>query len=349
VSLSVFDLRSTPDRALLEALKDLSARGAEIEADLLVHLGEIDARGLALELGCGSLFAYCVDVLHFSESAAYNRIGAARGVRRFPQILERLRCGDLHLSGLRLLLPVLTTENCEELLDLARHQSKRAIEVRLADRAPKLDAPTVVRRLPERVAVSKPLVLESLAPATPAAVSAGPSARSSTEPLGGSRYKVQFTAAPEMHAKLREAQALLRHQIPDGDLGRIFDRALDALLRDVRRAKFADAPHPRAERAEAPGSVSRHIPAAIRRVVAKRDGERCTFVSDEGRRCSARDALEFHHVEPFAYEPRHRLDGITLRCRAHNALAATHDFGAAHMAQFRREDASTATRPGASS
>jgi hypothetical protein len=167
VSLSPFGLDSTSDHALLEGLKKLAALSVGLEADLLVHWGEVESRGLALELGFRSLFSYCVEVLHFSESVAFHRITAARAARRFPQILERLRSGELHLSGLRLLLPQLTAENCVELLDLARHQSKRAIEERLADRAPKPDAKAVLRRRPERVAVSEPLVLDSPAPPPP--------------------------------------------------------------------------------------------------------------------------------------------------------------------------------------
>jgi 5-methylcytosine-specific restriction endonuclease McrA len=229
----------------------------------------------------------------------------------------------------------------------------------LADRAPKPDVPARLRRLPERVAMFKPLALD--APTPPSAVASAPTgtpiptpapvsvrARPSAEPLGGSRYKVQFTAGPEMHAKLREAQALLRHQIPDGDLGRIFDRALDALLRDVRRTKFAETQRPRAQRSQVSHPAPRHIPVAIRRAVAERDGEHCTFVAGDGRLCGTRDALEFHHVVPFARSRRHRVDEITLRCRAHNACAATQDFGAAHMARFRNYSVSTVTRPGAS-
>lgn len=347
MSLSPFDLGTSSDHALLEGLKKLAALGVGLEADLLVHLGEVETRGLALELGFRSLFSYCVEVLHFSESVAFHRITAARAARRFPQILDRIRSGELHLSGLRLLVPHLTAESCGELLDLARNQSKRAIEERLADRAPKPDAKAVLRRLPERVAVSEPLVLDSPPPLPTAPVAA--SAQPSAEPLGGSRYKVQFTAGPETHAKLREAQALLRHQIPDGDLERIFARALDALLGDLRRVKFAQTDAPRAQRAEVSGPAPRHIPAAIRRAVARRDDERCTFVARDGRRCGTRDALEFHHLVPFARSHRHRADEITLRCRAHNAHAATRDFGAAHMARFRRDFASTVTRPGASS
>ncbi len=355
MSLSPFSLRTTPDHILLEVLAKLAARDVELEAELLVHIGEVDARGLALAKGFRSLHAYCVEVLHFSESAAFHRITAARAVRRFPEILARIRSGELHLSGLRLLEPHLTRENCKELLDLARHQSKRAIEEKLADRAPRPDAPSLVRRLPEPVTAAKPAVLAAPPPAAPACPTPAPVpvtmrppiAPRPPEPLGGSRYKIQFTAGPETHAKLVEAQALLRHQIPDGDLGRIFDRALDALLREARRAKFAETDRPR-ETQTSSSPASRHIPAAIRRAVASRDGERCTFEARNGRRCDARNALEFHHVVPFARSGRHRLSEIALRCRAHNGHAACRDFGAEYMARFRRERRSTVTRPGAS-
>jgi hypothetical protein len=42
-----------------------------------------------------------------------------------------------------------------------------------------------------------------------------------------------------MHEKLREAQALLRHQLRLGDVAEIFDRALTLLLADLRKARCA--------------------------------------------------------------------------------------------------------------
>ncbi len=371
MSLSPFSLCTLPDHALLEGLRAHAARDCGLEADLLVHLGEVDARKLHLAQGFHSLFIYCVEVLHFSESVAFQRIGAARAARAFPLILERVRSGELHLSGLRLLVPHLTQANHVELLDRARHRSKRAIEEMLADRAPKPDVRAEVRRVVEPSVASAALDLEASPrspalepeapapdPATgrttlvPAATSSRPEvARPSTEPLGESRYKIQFTAGPEAYAKLCQAQALLCHQIPDGDLAQLFERALDALLRETRRTRFAETSRPRAERTEledSPGPASRHIPAAIRRAVVARDGERCTFVA-HGRRCAARDALEFHHVVPFARSKRHLAQEITLRCRAHNGYAATQDFGAEHMARFQRRDrAPTVASPGAS-
>ncbi len=72
---------------------------------------------------------------------------------------------------------------------------------------------------------------------------------------------------------------------------------------------------------------SRSIPARIRRRVFERDGGGCTFVGESGGRCREVERLEVHHLKPFARDGQHHADNLTLRCRAHNALAAERDFG----------------------
>jgi hypothetical protein len=156
---------------------------------------------------------------------------------------------------------------------------------------------------------------------------------------GGERYRVQFTADQDTYAQLEELRALMRHQIPDGDVGKILSRAIASLLAQVRKQKFAETSVPRAQRAAE--NPSRHIPAATRREIWQRDAGRCTYVSAGGRRCNAREFIEFDHVEAWADNKAHPVDGITLRCRAHNQLRAQIDFGERHMAQFRRTAPST--------
>ena len=353
-------LATLPDGDLLRALHDLVARDRKLEADLLTHLAEVDARLLYLEEGCSSMFAYCTEVLRFSGAQAYDRIQAARAARSYPAVRERIRRGEIHLSGVKLLAPHLTPENHVELLDRARHRSKRAIEEFLADRAPKPDAPSIVRRLPQARsctgAVDRPspdATSEVTELGTSGTTASAPAARSTSpppSPLGRERFKIQFTAGPALREKLREAQALLRHQVPNGDMAQIFDRALTLLVEDARRRKFGETSRPVARRsAHERGPASRHIPAEIRRSVTARDQEQCAFVARNGRRCGSRDFVEFHHLEPWARARRHSVEGIELRCRAHNHHAAVGDYGAAHMQRCREGGStSTSTRPGTS-
>lgn len=78
---------------------------------------------------------------------------------------------------------------------------------------------------------------------------------------------------------------------------------------------------PGAERLSTP-SRSRHIPAEVKREVWLRDGGQCAFVARNGRRCSERGFLEFHHVEPYSAGGVATTNNIQLRCRAHNGYEA---------------------------
>ena len=49
---------------------------------LIVHLAEFDARRLFASEGFSSTFSYCLEILHLSEDATFNRIEAARLARK---------------------------------------------------------------------------------------------------------------------------------------------------------------------------------------------------------------------------------------------------------------------------
>ena len=143
-------------------------------------------------------------------------------------------------------------------------------------------------------------------------------------PLAPERYMVQFTVTRETYDKLRRAQNLLRHTIPNGDPAAIFDRALTLLLKEAERTKLAAAVRPRLS---APTKVgARHIPAAVKRQVWARDAGQCGFIGTNGR-CVERGFLEVHHVVPFAAGGPATTENIQLRCRAHNGYEAERFFG----------------------
>jgi 5-methylcytosine-specific restriction endonuclease McrA len=147
-------------------------------------------------------------------------------------------------------------------------------------------------------------------------------------PLAPQGYKVQFTASAETHTKLLQAQELLRAQIPDGDVGEIIDRALTVLLKVLSKRKFAATDRPRESDSEhspaSRGTVprTRHIPAEVKRTVWTGDGGQCAFVAPDGRRCTERVFLEYHHVVPYAVGGEATVENIQLRCRAHNGFEA---------------------------
>jgi len=344
------DLASLSDARLIRRLKSLIKGDRQLTARLLAHLAEVDGRKLYLKFACTSLHGYCTARLHMSDSEAYLRIQAARTARRFPRIFEMVTRNQLHLTGIALLAPHLTDANHADLLKAAVHASKREIQILLAVRFPRPDAPTVVRRLPRPTV---PRQRESQLPLAPPPAMAheapGDTLPESTSthfepqrpvvlptapqrpivlPTAPQRYKIQFTAGAALHDKLREAQALLRSEIPDGDIAEIFERALDGLLKDAKKKKYAATDRPR-ESSPSPRSRrrSRRIPNAVKRAVFARDSGQCTYVDGDGNRCPATSLIEFHHLDAFARGGGHTVDNLTLRCAGHNRLAAEEEFG----------------------
>lgn len=353
------------DQQLIAQVKLLSQREREATAALIAHLAVLDERGLYLAEGCSSLFTYCLQVLHLSEHAAYGRIEAARASRKYPIILELLGDGSVNLTTVTLLAPHLTPENHVNLLAAARHQRKRQVEELVATLRPLPSVPSSIRRLPAPKvtsaaapggAISSQAIADTAIADTvigsqasgdashSASVSllsplpSSPAPRAVVEPLAPERYKIQFTASAEMYEKLHLAQALLRHQIPDGDPAAIFDRALTVLVEVLAKQKHAATDRPRDRVHEQPPaevSRSRHVPAQVKRVVWQRDGGKCAFVGTTGRRCDERGFLEFHHVVPYSEGGAASVDNIQLRCRAHNGYEFERAFGRGKMLEVR--------------
>ena len=152
-----------------------------------------------------------------------------------------------------------------------------------------------------------------------------PIRRPVVKPLAPDTYKVQFTLSATGYQKLRRAQDLLRHAIPNGDVSAVMERALTLLVEDLEKKKLAATRRRRASRPATRGS--RHIPAPVRREVWRRDDGQCAFVGSLGR-CTERGFLELHHVVPFADGGEASVDNLQLRCHAHNQHEATLAFGA---------------------
>ena len=338
---------------LLARIAALAGKEREVSVELVAHLAELDTRSsLYAAHGCGSLFAYCTEVLRLSEDAACNRIYAARACRRFPVILDALASGALSLTTVRMLSPHLTPENHEAVLARASGRSRREIEALVAELAPRPDVPSSVRKLPGVPLPTVPIPLAAnTPPATEVKVAAGaasesahpisspgplpPARRPIIETTSPERYRVQFTIGKESHDKLRRVQALLRREIPDADPGAIFDRAIALLLERVEKAKLGATSKPRAPRAIRPGTdsrvatglASRHTASHIKRSSWQHDGGQCAFVSKDGRRCTERAFLEFHHIRPYALGGPTSAENISLRCRRHNQYEAELVFG----------------------
>jgi 5-methylcytosine-specific restriction endonuclease McrA len=343
---------SLPSSALAARLAALCSEERNVQADFLIHLDEFDRRRDWAAAGYGSLWTYCLEVLHLRESAAGRRIGAMKALRRFSSLEAPLRDGRLCLSTVNLLASALTDENVGDLVQRAAYLSKAETE-RLAasirPRIPPRDGVRLVR--PTAVAASgapaapvslpltdparatfavdaplpAPFALETRPPTAP------PPSRPEVRPVSADAYSLRVTIDSAWKAELDQLVALLSHSTR-GDLAEVLREAIRCGIAKHGKRKGAVAPE---RRKVAPASSNpRSIPAEVKRAVWTRDDGCCAWVSSDGKRCASTWKLQFGHIQPVARGGRSTVGNVRLECASHNAFEALRVFGREHMAPY---------------
>ena len=116
------------DKELLEKFNVLVKEEKEATAHVIAHLAEIDRRKLYALEGYSSLFSYCVEKYHYSESEAFLRIQAARLVQDSPEVIGLLEDNKATLTTLKLIAPHITSQNKEKIFKEVEHKTKRQTE-----------------------------------------------------------------------------------------------------------------------------------------------------------------------------------------------------------------------------
>jgi hypothetical protein len=363
---------SLESSVLVRRLHELTGDERRVQVDFLLHLDEFDRRQAFLGLGFGSLWDYCLKALHLREGAAGRRTGAMRVLRRFPKLEEPLRDGRLCLSTASLLGQVLTEENLDDLVGRAAFLTKSDVDHLVASVRPRAAPREGVRRLaesaPPAAPAPAPIDVASRASTLHSCQSDGPGMQPKEEGCGEGvpieraastgeteersvrraqvgavsrdRWSLRVTLDAALKDDLETLKALLSHKLPNGDLTELLREAVQCAIEKHGKRRGAVAPERIQMAAAEPTmqrSSSRAIPASVRREVWERDGGRCTFLAEDGRRCDSRWQLELDHVEPAALGGGSTAANLRLRCRRHNILHAEETYGREHMARFRRD------------
>ncbi len=141
------DLAQLSTAALADRLARYAGEERANVSAFLQHLDEFDRRRGYLDAGHGSLWEYCLRVLHLREGAAGRRIGAMRAARRFPKLVDAIRDGRLCLSTVTLLSAVITDDNFEELVERAAFKTKAEVEHLVASLRPREAPSNGIRRV----------------------------------------------------------------------------------------------------------------------------------------------------------------------------------------------------------
>jgi 5-methylcytosine-specific restriction endonuclease McrA len=323
-----FSFSQLEDRSLLRSFRaDLAARRG-VTARILAQLAEIDERKLYLLEAYTSFRAFCVSELKCSVERANKWIRVAREARRFPAVLEAIAEGRLTRSGVVILASHLDEQNVDELLGLTSGKSKTEI-ARVAaayTSRMKVSAETTTLQPVGAEAQVSPGTLES----DPA-----PDSTPATRPdlvLSAPEDEALVRLVGTDCELLRLAKDLVAHAIPSRDSSKVVARALREMIERAQKQKYGKGVRTReGERSESPRYVSAHVRWAVR----QRDGEQCTYVSPDGRRCDATSQLEYDHVVPVARGGQATVENLRMRCRGHNQFEAERTFGREFMKQKR--------------
>src|SRR6478752_5171461 len=268
--LNRYDLSHLSDGEVLAGTRRLVGASNQLLADLLAHLAELAARGLHRAILCARLYTYCIYELRFSEDAAFRRASAARLVKAFPALFDAVASGELHLTGLLMLGPHLTPSNQREVLERAKHRTKKELAKLLREIDPLPDVPARITPLgpaaPEPKPVRNPTWAEYVAsfapirhlnpgerprdwidePTVASAVAAAesrtyvstPHLRPAPPITGPQRFGVQFTAPQEYADLVERAQALLSHTSESASVEQLQLRAMRLLVADLEKTKY---------------------------------------------------------------------------------------------------------------
>ncbi len=334
-------------------LADLLRREHHALAEFLVALAAFDeARGW-VELGYSSLFYFLLRELGLPKGPAYYRMTAAGLIRKYPELVDPLRDGRLHLTSVTQLARVITPENRAEVPSRFFHLSKREAREVVAELVPAATPPlrtvvTAVRSPP--TAPTPPSALQVLPEELPPAHRAGQTRssgdapevvpplprqqRAQVDPLTAQKSRLHVTVSRRLLAKLSAAKDALSHSHPGASEETIIEVGLDLILQRYARRRGigakprAVAPKKAGAKAPPPSTPrSRHVPAHVWRAVWERDRGCCAWPLAKGGVCASTDQLELDHVKGWALGAGTTVEECRILCRWHQDVSARRLYG----------------------
>jgi hypothetical protein len=297
----------------------------------ILALVDFDSQEGWKALGYTSLWGYLSRELRMSDAMVATRVAAAQLARRYPQVGDLLREGKLCVTAMPRLATILTDANCADVLAEAIGKSKRDIDRLVATIAPQPERREVVQKLELRTfAVEKSRISEAPPRLAPTAKAF------SAELVSATRFRIHLDVPEEFMTLLEQARDALSHTSPSGGKVEVLMEGLRRIVRD-RDRRMGLVEKPRAtpkERAPKPPWKREAPSAQTKRIVWKRVQGRCQAQLALGGICGSTRKLEFHHLLELARGGPTTAENLSLRCKAHNLLAAQETFGRDFMTRF---------------
>lgn len=293
----------------------LAREHRKTEAKLIDQLQRADELRLYLHRGHASLFRYVCDQLGFSEAMTSNLITVARKAREIPALKEEIRKGNLSVSKIRKVCPVIDKKNQEQWIAAVKSSTQKDLELMVA--AVKID------HIP----------------------------KSTMKAIARDTVRFSLDLPQESREKIERLKDLLSSKTgKDCSLQDVIDFALETALEkhdperkatraEARKQKRREGKTTKQQQSENKEKVRRACRTTHakpkRQTLSKklvhdlqiRDRGQCTFVSPDGKQCGAKRFLQFHHILAVARGGKDVLENLKTLCSAHHRLIHQNESG----------------------
>ena len=282
------------------------------EARLIDQLQRADECRLYLHRGHSSLFRYVCDELGFSESVAYNLITVARKAKEIPALKEEIRKGELSISKLRKVCPVINKDNQKQWLQAVKTSTSRELETRVAAE----NTNHTPRASLKAVAKDASRLSLDLCDASREKLDRLRDVLSSKKCMDCSLQEVLDFA---LESALEKHDPILKAERAEKRKQKLEQKEQISEKQEENNIKKEKSPH-----AACPGTGSKKprkpLPQKLVHELQRRDRQRCTYVSPNGKRCRGKRWLHFHHILAVARGGKDVLDNLKTLCSAHHRL-----------------------------
>jgi len=282
------ELENLTNKELIERIEILRSKERSIILKFLIHLGELDRRGIYLEQGYSSLFDFCTRKLGYSDGSAYRRVESARCIRNHPELGGSFLKGEVSLSTMAAASKALKTKKTEVKEIIGK--SAREVQTLIAEVLPVQKPKEFIKQIKVKNEPEEP-----------------------TE----TRYEIKFNVSKEVYEEIQAIKAKLSNKL-GGCL------SLEKVFIELVK-KFQASPKER--KVSSINENSRYVPVSVKREVTARDKCQCSYVSATGVSCTESHFLHFDYIKPFGIGGKTKTDNLRLLCSRHNQMLAMKIFG----------------------
>lgn len=299
-------IQKLKNQELVDDVVKLVGEERRIGIEILEYLQEIERRKVYSELGCESLFMFCVKHLKYSEAQASRRVSAMWALKELPELKSNIQTGKLTITTVA---------------QMQSHLRQKKLEGTPVNREEKLQLfASIQDQSSEEV---KKTILE----------------------LQGEEAKLKLILEldPEMAEAWDMIKNLSAHSTR-GQSNQILNMLMKEWLKKndptIQRAasetKKTDEKLERslgARNTSASGEavrqpIRRTLPASVRRHIWARDRGQC-------QKCESKFAVQIDHIRPFAKGGVNSPDNLRLLCRSCNLYRGIREFGTDRMNRLR--------------